>query len=70
MASMMSGNMTDGPLGSLMSKIQNSVDAKINSGEINEAALQEQAHNIINKVQETPGLNNIPGFSDLLNKKL
>lgn len=69
MAGMMSGNMTDGPLGSLMSKIQASVESKINSGEINEAALQEQAHNIINKVQETPGINNIPGFSDLLNKK-
>lgn len=69
MTSMMSGNMTDGPLASLMSKIQASVDSKINSGEINEAALQEQAHNIINKVQETPGLSNIPGLSDILNKK-
>ena len=63
MAGMMSGNMTDGPLGNLMSKIQTSVNSKINSGEINEEALKEQAHNIINKVQETPGL------SDILNKK-
>lgn len=70
MTSMMSGNMTDGPLASLMSKIQTSVNSKISSGEINEAALQEQAHNIINKVQETPGLSNIPGLSDILNKKL
>lgn len=69
MASMMSGNMTDGPLSSLMGKIQASVDSKINSGEINEDVLKEQAYNIINKVQETPGLSNIPGISDILNKK-
>lgn len=70
MTSLMSGNMTDGPLSNLMNKIQTSVDSKINSGEINQAELEKQAHNIINQVQETPGLSNIPGLSDLLNKKL
>lgn len=69
MASMMSGNITDGPLGNLMSKIQSSVDSKINNGEINQADLEKQAHNIINKVQDTQGLSNIPGLSELFNKK-
>lgn len=66
MASMMSGNITDGPLGILMSKIQTSVDSKINSGEINKSVLEEQAKNIMHKVQETPGISEI---TNIINKK-
>lgn len=69
MTSMMSGNMTDGPLGDLMSKIQASVDSKLNSGELDQNALQEQAKNIMNSVQETPELFNIPGLSEMLNQQ-
>lgn len=65
MSSLMSGNINDGPLGNLMNKIKTSVDSKINSGEINQTLLEEQARDIINKVQDT-GMANIPAISNIL----
>lgn len=68
MSSLMSGNMNDGPLGDLMNKIKTSVDSKINSGEINQTLLEEQAKDIINKVQDT-GMANLPGISNILQQQ-
>jgi len=68
MSSLMSGNMNDGPLGDLMNKIKISVDSKINSGEINQTLLEEQAKDIINKVQDT-GMANLPGISNILQQQ-
>lgn len=50
LSSIMSGNLTDGPIAGLMSKIQSSVDSKIQSGDIDPTVLENQAKEIMSKM--------------------
>jgi hypothetical protein len=65
MSGLMSGNLENSEFSNLMTKIQNSVDSKINNGEINKEQLENQAKDIFDKVKESPELLNIPGMSNI-----
>lgn len=65
MSGLMSGNFENREFSSLMTKIQSSVDSKINNGEINKEQLEKQAKDIFDKVQDSPELLNIPGMSNI-----
>jgi hypothetical protein len=71
LSSLMSGNIENTPLQGLVDQIQEQVEAKINTGEINKEDLEAQAQNIMNSVQSTdlssiPGLSEIPGVNEIL----
>jgi hypothetical protein len=65
MSGLMSGNLENSEFSNLMTKIKNSVDSKINNGEINKEQLENQAKDIFDKVKESPELLNIPGMSNI-----
>lgn len=66
MASLMSGNMENGPLNDIISKIQSKVDKKVSNGEINKEELESQAKNILDNVNGSD-FKNIPGLSEMFN---
>lgn len=68
LSSLMTGNIENTPLQGLVEEIQQKVETKINSGEIDKNQLEEQAKNIIGSINSNPSaLNSMPGMSDLIN---
>lgn len=67
LSSLMSGNMDNSPLQSLVSEIQEKVDSKINSGEIDKNELEIHAKELMNSVANNPDLNSVSGMSDFIN---
>lgn len=66
-ASLMSGNITDSPLQSLVEEIQQKVESKINNGEIDKNQLEDQAKNIMNSIGNNPSiLNNMNGMEEMI----
>jgi len=63
LSSLMSGNIENSPLQGLVEEIQQKVENKINSGEIDKEQLENQAKSIMNSITSN---HNIPGVSDLL----
>ena len=71
LSSLMSGNIENSPLKGLVEEIQQTVENKINSGEIDKIQLTNQANNIINSVaQNQSHLNAIPGMSNIINNMM
>lgn len=54
LSSLMSGNLNDGVLGNLMTKIQSTVDQKINNGTIDKDLLESHAKDIMEKMNLQP----------------
>jgi hypothetical protein len=68
LSSLMSGNIENTPLQGLVEEIQQKVENKINSGEIDKEKLEDQAKNIMGSITSNPSvLNSMPGMSDLIN---
>jgi hypothetical protein len=68
LSSLMSGNIENTPLQGLVEEIQQKVESKINSGEIDKEKLEDQAKNIMGSITSNPSaLNSMPGMSDLIN---
>lgn len=68
LSSLMSGNIENSPLQGLVEEIQQKVDDKINSGEINKTQLENQAKNIMGTISNnSDALNSMPGMSNLIN---
>lgn len=67
LSSLMSGNIDNSPLQSLVSEIQEKVDSKINSGEIDKNELEIHAKELMNSVANNPNLNSVSGMSDFIN---
>ena len=71
LSSLMSGNIENSPLQGLVEEIQQKVEAKINSGEIDKDKLEDQAKNIMGSISNNPNaLNSMPGMSDLINNMM
>lgn len=67
LSSLMSGNIESGPLQGLVEEIQQKVETKINSGEINKENLENQAKNIMGSISSNPdALNSMGGMSDMI----
>lgn len=67
LSSLMTGNIENTPLQGLVEEIQQKVEAKIDSGEINKEKLEEQAKSIIGSIHNNPSaLNSMPGMTDLI----
>lgn len=67
LSSLMSGNIENTPLQGLVEEIQQKVESKINSGEIDKEKLEEQAKNIMGTIGNNPSaLNSMPGMTDLI----
>jgi hypothetical protein len=67
LSSLMSGNIENSPLQGLVEEIQQKVDDKINTGEINKEALENQAQSLMGSIGSNPNaLNSLPGISDLI----
>ena len=68
LSSLMSGNIENTPLQSLVDEIQQKVETKINNGEIDKDMLENQAKNIMGSITKNPNaLNSMPGMSELIN---
>lgn len=71
LSSLMSGNIENTPLQGLVEEIQQKVEAKIGSGEIDKEKLEDQAKNIMGTITSNPSaLNSMPGMSDLIGSML
>jgi hypothetical protein len=71
LSSLMSGDIENSPLQSLVEEIQQKVEDKINSGEINKDSLEDQAKNIMGTISNNSGaLNSMPGMSSLINNMM
>lgn len=71
LSSLMSGNLENSPLQGLVEEIQQTVENKINSGEIDKSQLTNQANNIINSItQNQSHLQSMPGMSNILNSMM
>jgi hypothetical protein len=71
LSSLMSGNIENSPLQGLVEEIQQKVEDKINSGEINKDSLEDQAKNIMGTISNNSGaLNSMPGMSSLINNMM
>lgn len=66
LSGLMSGKM-DSRLSGLVDKIQENVENKFTTGEINKQEFEEQAKNIIKNVTTKTSDNNIPGLSNIIN---
>jgi hypothetical protein len=66
LSGLMSGNIENSPLQSLVGEIQQKVELKISSGEINKDELETQAQSIMNNIN-TNGMNSVPGIAELIN---
>lgn len=65
LTSLMSGNIENSPLNSLVSQIQQKVEMKIESGEIDKSELENQAQNIMNNI-DPKSFESFPGMSSLM----
>lgn len=65
LSELMSGNIANSPLQGLVNSIQEKVDNKINSGEINREELENQAQSIVNSLGDK-NMNNMSGMADLV----
>ena len=71
LSSLMSGDIENSPLQGLVEEIQQKVEDKINSGEINKDSLEDQAKNIMGSISNNSGaLNSMPGMSSLINNMM
>ena len=71
LSSLMSGNIENSPLQGLVEEIQQTVENKINSGEIDKTQLTSQANNIISSItQNQSALNAMPGMSSIINNMM
>lgn len=69
LSSLMSGDITNSPLNGLVTQIQEKVEMKINSGEIDKSVLENQAQSIMDNLGGTlnpENLNSIPGMSSMM----
>lgn len=68
LSSLMTGNIENTPLQGLVEEIQQKVEDKINTGEIDKSKLEDQAKSIMGSITSNPNaLNSMPGMSDLIN---
>lgn len=65
LTSLMSGNIENSPLNGLVSQIQQKVEMKIESGEIDKSELENQAQNIMNNIDPTQ-FGSMPGMSAMM----
>ena len=65
LTSLMSGNIENSPLNGLVSQIQQKVEMKIESGEIDKSELENQAQNIMNNI-DPKSFESFPGMSSLM----
>lgn len=65
LTSLMSGNIENSPLNGLVSQIQQKVEMKIESGEIDKSELENQAQNIMNNIDPTQ-FGSMPGMADMM----
>jgi hypothetical protein len=71
LSSLMSGNIQNSPLQGLVEEIQQKVQDKINSGEIDKTKLEDQAKNIMGSISDNSNaLNSMPGMSSLINNMM
>ena len=71
LSSLMSGNLENSPLQGLVEEIQQTVEDKISSGEIDKSQLTNQANNIMTQIsQNQSALNGMPGMSGILNNMM
>ena len=65
LTSLMSGNIENSPLSSLVTQIQQKVEMKIESGDINRNELENQAQNIMNNIDPAQ-FSSLPGMSSMM----
>lgn len=65
LTSLMSGNIENSPLNGLVSQIQQKVEMKIESGEIDKSELENQAQNIMNNI-DPKSFGSMTGMSSLM----
>jgi predicted transcriptional regulator len=65
LTSLMSGNIENSPLNGLVSQIQQKVEMKIESGEIDKSELENQAQNIMNNIDPSQ-FSSMPGMADMM----
>jgi hypothetical protein len=65
LTSLMSGNIENSPLNGLVSQIQQKVEMKIESGEIDKSELENQAQNIMNNI-DPKSFQSFPGMANLM----
>jgi hypothetical protein len=65
LTSLMSGNIENSPLNGLVSQIQQKVEMKIESGEIDKSELENQAQNIMNNIDPSQ-FGSMPGMADMM----
>lgn len=65
LTSLMSGNIENSPLNSLVNQIQQKVEMKIESGEIDKSELESQAQNIMNNIDPSQ-FQSMPGMSSIM----
>lgn len=65
LTSLMSGNIENSPLNGLVSQIQQKVEMKIESGEIDKSELENQAQNIMNNI-DPKSFQSFPGMSSII----
>ena len=71
LSSLMSGDIENSQLQGLVEEIQQKVEDKINSGEINKDSLEDQAKNIMGTISNNSDtLNSMPGMSSLINNMM
>lgn len=71
LSSLMTGNIENSPLQGLVEEIQQKVEDKINSGEIDKSQLEDQAKTIMGTISNNAdGLNSMPGMSNLINNMM
>lgn len=71
LSSLMTGNIENSPLQGLVEEIQQKVEDKINSGEIDKSKLEDQAKNIMGTISNnSDALNSMPGMSNLINNMM
>lgn len=71
LSSLMSGNIENSPLQGLVEEIQQKVESKITSGEINKEALENQAKSVMESVSTNgANMNSMDGMSDLINNMM
>lgn len=67
-SSLMTGK-TDGRLNSIVNRITNQLEEKVNSGELNKDMLEQQANNILKVVENNDITSQLPMLKTLLNNK-
>jgi tetrahydromethanopterin S-methyltransferase subunit B len=71
LSTLMTGNIENSPLQGLVEEIQQKVEDKINSGEIDKTKLEDQAKNLMGSISSnSESLNSMPGMSNLINNMM